>query len=81
MSDDKLWLESINDLIIDEDKVKKILLSNTLRTQFSRIFSCKLVSLFKELKNNHNSYFDECVASIWFSDRGSKYLLYFIIEN
>ena len=67
MSDDKLWLESINDLIIDEDKVKNfyypIIPGETIN--FRESLAVKLVSLFKELKNNHNSYFDECVASLF----------------
>jgi hypothetical protein len=67
MNEKKIWYEDIGDLDIDKDKVKNfhypIIPGETI--QFRESLVTRLVNLFKELKKNKNTYFDECTASLF----------------
>ncbi len=67
MTDKKIWYESIGDLEIEEDKVKNFHypISPGETIEFRDSLAISLVNLFKELKKNKNSYFDECTASLF----------------
>tara|TARA_A100001015_G_scaffold276829_1_gene335453 strand:- start:966 stop:2576 length:1611 start_codon:yes stop_codon:yes gene_type:complete len=67
MSDEKIWYESIHELNIDESKVKNFYypIKPGETIEFREGLAVKLVNLLRELKKYENSYFDECVASLF----------------
>ena len=67
MNDDKIWHESIDDLIIKDSKLINFHypINPGETINFRDSLASKLVNLYKELKTNKNTYYDECVASLF----------------
>jgi hypothetical protein len=67
MNKKKVWHESVYDLAIFQDKVKNfyypILPGETIN--FREALALKLVKFFRTLKKQNNSYYDECIISLF----------------